>query len=482
MKRILPAIVLGAAIATGLLSCQDDMTTIGGSLTKGEVTITLDSLTLDARGSSEWVERYDSRTITKLLGRLAVPEYGSLECSFVSQMLSVNSLSIPDSIPEADVDSMRLLLGVGRGNLTGDSLTPQQLRVYRLPDVIPDTISSDFDPEKYYGSKGTLYGTRSYTLSNISMSDSVFKQLAYIPISVKLHEQGKDEASFAREVFRMYRNNDPVFAWPQSFNDWFHGLYVEQNFGNGCVGNISMMEAYIYWHRKQLVAENRDSNRVEYIERIVRDSVCVFAAQPEVVSSNNIHYTPAESLCELAAEKAVVTSPGGYIANIHFPVDTLLARYNAHKTELAVVSALTMSIPAKVVKNDYDIAQAPSILMVRKKDRDAFFRDNKIPDNITSFTADYNSTTGCYEFSGLRQYLINLLEDIAAGKPYDPADQEFSLIPVALTTESVKNPYTGSTTTYVLRCARYIGAPTMTELDTEHATVRFLFSTQEPGD
>ncbi len=73
VRYILPAMLL----ACGLLSsCQDDVSDIGGSLTKGEVTITVDSLETDMHASTVYYDSFDGRNVTKLLGRLRVPEYG----------------------------------------------------------------------------------------------------------------------------------------------------------------------------------------------------------------------------------------------------------------------------------------------------------------------------------------------------------------------------------------------------------------------
>lgn len=54
---------------------------------------------------------------------------------------------MPDS---AQVDSMKLVLSVPRGQLTGDSLAPQQLRAFQLSKSLPLDINNTFDPTGYY--------------------------------------------------------------------------------------------------------------------------------------------------------------------------------------------------------------------------------------------------------------------------------------------------------------------------------------------
>ena len=112
----------------------------------------------------------DTRSTTNLLGRISVPEYGDLHCSFVSQLLSTARLDIPDSIPISQIDSMKLVLYVPRGELTGDSLAPQQLKAYRLTKTLPSDINNHFDPTGYYDPTSTL-GSRSFTISALGMRD-----------------------------------------------------------------------------------------------------------------------------------------------------------------------------------------------------------------------------------------------------------------------------------------------------------------------
>lgn len=468
MKYLLAAAVVSAGM---FMSCDDDVSGIGGSLSQGEVTITVDSLVTEIPAASIRYESFDGRNTTKLLGRINVPEYGSLTCSFVSQMLSATKMNIPDSISVSDVDSMRLVLSVPRGALTGDSLAPQQLRVYRLSKELPADISTTFNPEGYYNPTD-LMGSRSYTLSNIAKGDSALKRDSYVRIPVQM------PMSFARELFDKYRADDPVFEWPATFNKYFPGIYVEQNFGNGCVANISKAEMYTYWHRINRTYDMQPDSTYKYVDHIVRDSVCLLASQPEVLSSNVIDYKVSEYIKGLAESgKSVVTTPGGYRVDITFPVQRLLDAYKNHGASMSVVSSLRMEIPAQVIANDYGLSVAPYMLMVRKTDLESFFNENKIPDGKTSFYAAYDTESASYKFNSMRAYFLDVLDRDEQGEVVGPEDMEFALVPVDITTETVETY--NSTTVYVTRCQPYLTKPTMTQLDTEHAIVCFTYSSQK---
>ncbi len=471
MRLKLTGLALTCCMALGFIACQDDTSTIGGSLASGEVTITVDSIETDLRGKAEWIDDFDSRTTTKLLGNLTIPEYGNLNCSFVTQMMSATKMNIPDSIPESDVDSIRLVMSIPRGALTGDSLAPQQLRVFRINKALPKDIDSKFDPAGYYD-PSAVFATKSYTVSNISKNDTIFAKSAYVNIPMKLPNE------FGLELFRKYRDNDPIFEWPATFNQWFPGLYVEQNFGNGCVANISSVRAYLYWHRKEKISVTVDSAKVEYRDVTRRDSVCLLASAPEVLSSNNIHYNPSARLRQLAAEgKSLVTSPGGYVTTFRFPVRQLLDRFLEADTELSVVSSLILKIPAVSVKNDYGMTPPNNLLMTTMDERESFFRENKIPDNVTSFYCTYDSDNKMYTFSSMREYLLKKLDEYRKDPTNFAEDEVFCLQPVAVSTETVQQYY-GQSVTYVTRVAPYLTSPTMVELDMEHAQILFTFSSQ----
>lgn len=467
-------LLIGAGILAGALllsSCNDDLSTIGGSLVTSEVNITLDSLPTNIESRSIYYDAFDARTTTKLLGRINVPEYGSLSCSFVSQMLSAEKMNIPDSIPVENVDSMRFILSVARGNLTGDSLAPQQLRVYQLEKQLPSGITSSFDPEGYF-SKKSLLGTKSYTLSNIAKGDSALKRDAYVRIPIHM------PLSFAKDLFNKYRAKDPVLQWPSTFNQYFPGVYVEQNFGNGCIANITKAEVYTYWHYPVKVAKLQADSTYVYIDEIRRDSVCLLASQPEVVSSNIISYEVSQSLKDLAESgKSILTTPGGYLVEMSFPAQHLLDLYHSGKGAMSVVSSLKFEIPATTIKNDYGLTVAPWVLMVKRNEMESFFAENKVPDGLNSFYAKYDADSGSYKFNGMRAYFLDLLSQEKKGEAIDEEDTEFVIVPVNITTETVEGY--NSSATYVTRCAPYMLKPTLTQLFTERCIVSFTYSSQQ---
>ena len=96
-RFLLPVTAL--ILAASNFACEDEVSSIGGSIASGEVNITIDSLEFDLRARSISNPVFDARSGNILLGKINVPEYGRLDCSFVTRLLSISQL--PDSIVES---------------------------------------------------------------------------------------------------------------------------------------------------------------------------------------------------------------------------------------------------------------------------------------------------------------------------------------------------------------------------------------------
>lgn len=457
---------LAAATLCLSQSCEDDMSTIGSSLSRGEVSIVVDEVDFAIEASSVYTPGFDSRSTGNLLGHISVPEYGELGCSFVSRLMCAQSLAIPDSITVDRVEGMKMIFSVARGAFTGDSLAPQQVRVYALTKQLPDDISSEFDPSGYYD-ESSLLGTRNYTLSALCPNDTTFRKASNVNIAVDL---GKD---MAVKVFEAYRRNPEPFAWPSTFAKYFPGIYVDPGFGRGCVANISAVNTYLYSSHRIMSTVIENDVAVPK-EKTVMDSVSVFATAPEVLNSNNIRLDVAQGVRDMADQgRCVLMSPAGYNVRMKFPLRQIIDSYQSGEHNLSVVNNLTLSVPVELVGNDYGIAPAPQLLMVKTSEMEKFFADNKTPDDKTSFWATYSADDECYNFTSMREYVLSFLR---SGDEIKDEDVDFTIVPVAIATESVGAG--DNSASVVVSCTPYMARPTLCVLDMEKAAITFTFSSQ----
>lgn len=459
-----------ATVSLFFAACEDDVSSIGGSISSSEVTIRIDSLKYDLKAKNIEAPSVDSRSAYTLLGSISVPEYGELDCSFVTQFLPAESISLPDTINADKIDSVKMILTVPKQYVTGDTLALQQIRVYSLTKQLPADISSSFNPDGYFNPSSPL-ATRSYNLSGYTYNDTSFISSRYANIHASL------PLSLGREVVDAYKDNPDIFVWPQEFSKYWPGVYVTPSFGKGCIAAIQNTSVYIYYPYTSVTTEINDEGESQLVYTQKADSLCVFTTAPEVLSSVNISYRPSKSLQGLVEEgRSIVTTPGGYTVSFHFPAKEILSDFWEEKYDLGVINNMVFSIPAKPVSNSFGIGMTPALLMVKSSELDSYFSEGKLPDNQSSFYSIYSSDTAGYTFSSMRQYIVDLRNKGEAN--ITDEDVDFTLVPVTVSTEEYTDPSTGVAKTQVTAITPYILMPTMVELDTENALVVFTFSSE----
>lgn len=471
--KTLTKIFVAASAAACLFpfgSCTDDAGNIGSGLTRGEVVIDIDS-SFVAKGKSVAAQQFDSKNRTLLLGHLEVPEYGDLNCSFVSQLMPSSNIDIPDSIPVDQISGMRLKLMIANGAFTGDSTAPQKVEVYRLTRQLPDNIDNTFDPTGYYDP--SPIASRNYTATAMGMADKVYN-LTYRSINLDLPIES------ARKVYSQYRKDPSMFQWPDLLAKEFPGIFARNTFGNGLVIDVGNTEFTMYYQYTTKVTKVIDGTAV-VVDSVHTDSTTVFTISPEVLSSNNIKLTPAPEIqSRVAAGEPVLQSPGGYNVALYFPAREIVERYRASDFNLAVVNNLTFHLPIRQISNDYNIKPPIYLLMIKTSKMKDFFASNSVPQgyineetDTDAFWAPYDADTGSYTFNAMRPYILDLM----ARETISDEDCEFTIVPVEIRTETWGTSYNQKT--FVSSCLPYITRPSMGIVNFDAAKIRFTFSRQK---
>jgi len=441
--------------ASALLASCDNNDEVGSSLNESEVSVVVDSL-FDIRGESVANPRVLSRTTTQLLGTVDAKGYGRLSSEIVTQFMPAADIDV-DGVSVNDIDSLRLVFSIPNGGYIGDSIAPMGLEVYRLTRQLPKQIYSNFDPTGYYDPNAPL-ARKIYASNSQGYSDSI-QNLNFRGVIIKL------PVELGRELFTLYRDNPQSFQTPDAFAQHFAGLYIKNSYGGGCIIRISNTVMQMFYHKTTTDDDGKtvDKPYVGYY----------FGVTPEIVSNNIINYDMSAELSHLATKNLpVISAPTGYDVNITLPIPELISRFKADKGTLAVINDFTFRVAANPINNDFGITPPPSLLLVLSKDKDKFFTDNSLTDNVTSFVADYNSNSGTYTFSDMRQYII----DILAKENVTADDYTFTLTPVYVNKVVEKNMY--GTTTYISSIVPYINTPSMAQIDLKKSKIIFTYSNQ----
>lgn len=461
---------LAVALAALLTACENDTRT-GGSLVQDEIEIVIDSA-YAVTGRSVPSGPVQSRTTLQLLGRLDAEGYGRYSSDIVTQFMPVATIDTAAQRAE-NIDSVKLVLRIAQGGYTGDSITPMGVSVHRLNTQLAAPLYSDFNPAGTYDAEvlGRAVYSGVFTAQDTVAATSAAK---YKDIFVTLPRQ------FGVDLVRKYAADPACFRTPQAFAQWFPGLYITTDFGQGRVTRIMGNVLHVYYHVPYYNAEKGEWKNV-------KKTGVFMGVTPEILTNNNITYDMAPALAaRVAAGEPLMVAPCGYDMEVKFPAREIIDDYRANAGPIALINSLSFSLPVEAVKNAYGIAPPKNVLMVRKDKYPDFFADNSLPDGKTSFYATYSETARSYVFTDMRGYIIDLLE-----KPeITDDDATFILVPALVSyytssSANTNNYYyyyyyggTASTTQTLSSVTPWVNEPVMAKFSFDKAKILFTYSKQ----
>lgn len=469
--RCLAALAVAAAVAM-LSACDDSTSMAGGSLVQDNVDVIMDS-TYTVTGHSTPYTEVPSRTTMQLLGSLRAKGFGDISSDVVTQYMPTASIDTK-YVTVDDIDSVKMIMAIYADGFTGDSAMPMGITVHPLTKQLPSPIYSSFDPQGYYN-PSTVWGTTTFStlikgaaLTGADSNGKVFKNIT-VDLPVQL----------GRDLYTQFKEHPETFNTPSSFAQWFPGLYITSRFGSGRVTRVDNNVITVYYHRvlpPEVTGKETDT--------IVGATATYMGVTPEIITNNNIRLTLSSDITQrVDAGEELVVAPLGYDVEFTFPGRKIVEDYKAQAGPLAVINSLSFSIPAEQVANDYGITPPPYLLMVKKSERDNFFLKSQVNDNVTSFYATYNTATRTYDFSSMRDYVLDLLSK----DEIKDEDCEFVLTPVLVafyenTTSSSYYSYyyysSPTTNRVVAQISPYVTEPVMTRLNMAKAKIKFTFSRQ----
>lgn len=462
MKRASFKFLAAALLAPLFIACNDSASPIGTTLTGDNVEIMIDSA-FTVTGRTVRVARIRPKTTSQLLGAITIDNYGTLRSDVVTQFLPTQELDTAE-FKAADIDSLFLTLRYYSGTFIGDSIAPLGLTVYPLTKLLPDTVSSGFDPAGYYKDEPLA----STTYNVLTTSNDLNSTYYYYEIKVQLPTE------LGRSMFSDFVDNPANFNNGKVFaENVFPGVYMKSSFGSGRLTQIASTS--LTFHLEKIDDVYNDEGELE------KDTVSAYhqymLVTPEVICNNDLRYTMAPELQSMIDEgKNLLVAPAACEMEMEFPLTDIMSAYRDGGNDMAVLNGLTMTIPVDSIENNAGIAPPPYLLMVLKSERDEFFAKNKLTDNKTSFYATYDSANGCYSFASLRNYLLEMLgkESISA------EDYTFSLVPVQVNFEELASSgsyYYSSSAQYAESDIQpYLLKPVMCTVNLADAKIKLTYS------
>ena len=470
MKHFL-YVTLAVAALLGLFACTDE--TIGVSITDSVSSIIEDS-SFVITGHSVRNDRVQMRTSTKMLGSLSADGFGSLQAEAVTMWMPAVEIDT-SGVKSEWIDSCRLKLRMPvRNGYTGNSLAPMRLSVYRLNKQLPTPIYSDFDPTDYYDSDDLL-ASESYSptsgqietsvsyLTGSAQQDTV--RVISVPVPVEL----------GRELFDAFKEDPSLFAAPKRFAEFFPGIYINNSYGSGHVVNIKAIELDVYYRQHAQLTETTDT---------IYPAKCqsYLASTPEVISDNIINFDIDDAVTSMVNNgEALIVAPAGYEVQVRFPIQELIDKYQTNVgSNQSVINNLTLTLPVSVPETEYNIQPPTYLLMVKTSKKDNFINGDSLTNNKDSFYAIYDAVDKEYEFTGLRDYIINIINNQGGIATED--DFNFTITPVDVVNytypASYSYYYSSAASSIVTKISPMVSRPAIVRLRLDKAKLKMTYSKQ----
>jgi hypothetical protein len=292
----------------------------------------------------------------------------------------------------------------------GDSLTASRMSVYQLDKALDKEAAyyTDIDPTKYYSQSGLL-GRKAYTAVDLSQTDSVRSLSTYVPslTFVLSNEIGQSILDKSREC----EKNGTDFS--KEFMNLFKGIYVKSDYGDGTILYIDQIALNVIY---ECYVRDSDTGEILKMADEVTDSTAYsyrsFVSTKEIIQANS--FKSDKSVINNKVNETGWTylkTPAGIYTQATLP----LAKFEeklSNDTLNVVKLAFTNYNQVSDGTSAFEMSAPDYVLLVREKDKDAFFKENKIADDVTSYLAQHNGiNTNQYVFSNLSQLVSYCLEE-----------------------------------------------------------------------
>ena len=431
--------------------CDDNTGTLGMDMLPDSDGITARTKTYPVTTGSYRAEKVYARSSTGYIGRFSDPSkegFGSYEASFLTELNCTEDFTFPAVYQEsADGKS-------GKGTMAGDTVAAIQLVVY-YSTWFGDSLNAcrmsayelnknwldvrkkpaeyrytNIDAKKYYDETTGLLGRKAYTAYDTSVPDSVRNgtdangnSLYYPNIVFPLDKKRGNEILAANRAYQEGKNES--FKDADTFiENIFKGVYLKTDYGNGTILYVDRVDLQMQFRFHyvdentglKLVKKATDRNGTAGSDSLYYSIATVFASTKEVIQANKFQ-NDSEDIKNRLEEKAhtYLKSPEGIFTEATLPYDRIYEEL-ANDTLNAVKLTFT-NYNQESNKYKFCMSAPQTVLLIREKDVDTFFEENKVPDNITSFIATHNSAgTNQYTFKNIARLVSACINEKKAAK------------------------------------------------------------------
>lgn len=429
--------------------CDDNTGSMGLDLLPDSDLITVGTKTFKVHTKSISLDSIFAKTNMGYIGKYTDPDFGYYETSFLTQLNSTDSLSFPEPYDDNahtgimagdSVHLTQLIFSYPSGSYFGDSLTAARMSVYELNKKLQKNHYTNVDPELYYN-PADLLGRKAYTAVDLSIPQSRRDSVGNF-ITFNLSN------NVGNRILKKYRDNANNFVNAEAFiENVFKGIYAKADHGDGVILYVDNVALDVIFNCHYVDSTTNEKLKKQDGTDSIYQSYRRFSSTKEVIQANRVENS--DKLIEKIAEGewTYVKAPAGIMTEATLPVQDI---YNELSKD--TLSAVKIEFTGYPQKDDgmFSMSAPSAVLLIRADERIKFFEENKLSNNITSYTASYSSNR--YTFSNISQLITACIgqKETAkkeAGENWNEEEWEKKnpnwnkvvLIPITLVTQQVSS-------------------------------------------
>lgn len=419
MKKTFLSVFCGLFLSAAFFSCVDD-NTIGSSMQPGQDVVNISFDTIRVQTETILQDSVYLRNALAVLGEFTDPTYGTVKSDYMAQLYCPFKFKFPNDVTRIKAAYMYLYYD----SWFGDSTTVHHLNVWYLD-------KSALDASKAYGSatdvsqftsKSKLLTSGTFTTGDFLTTDSAKALSTYSPVLRLPLDSAWCEQVFLAES----RSHPEKFAKPSAFNEYFKGIYVTTDYGNGSL-------LYVTHSELEMMYETKMYSHYTNLWDSVAIGASYFPVNKEVRQINRAEHPDLSSYLNPSVSDSLnyVYAPGGMFTKVTLPSSVF--QKGTGQLSGKTVNGMKLYVNATQVDdtNDYALAPPSSMLLIDASKVNSFFSGFELNDGLYSFVADYNADSLNYVFdlSYYAQKMIRENDDSTTTefKPFT----EMLLIPVS---------------------------------------------------
>lgn len=367
-----------------LLSCDDDLNKVGGSVLPEKDKIQVEADTFKVKVRTVEIDSLYAWSTTGLLGKYEDDVFGSIKSDYMSEFYCYEGKFLSK---EARIDSVQL--DIEFYYHYGDTLAPMGLSVYKLTNPLTGDFFTNINPSKYCDMT-ELLGQQIYSIAQTSKYTS--DDLVIRRLTVDLNK------SLGEEFYKEYLQNSTTFSSSDTFRQFFPGIYVTPTLGSGTLIEAGYTTMNVYYSYDDTVTHKGDT--------IPSDTtyVRVFALEvsSDVIQLNHVENKVPANLLQEGTGAAYIKSPAGVCLEIEFPIMDVKNWLGTDTTK--ILNSANFKLLGYTEKEDAlktPWGKPSDLLLIDKDSLSNFFLKKKYPDGKYSMLISRTTGTNIYNFGNI---------------------------------------------------------------------------------